>query len=98
MTDPASLPALRRPLHIAVVTETYPPEINGVARTVGLMVQALLDRGHAIELVRPRQKNEPVCAPHPLLTERLARGFPIPNYDNLQLGLMRTASLVKAWR
>ena len=39
-----SQPALR----IAVVTETYPPEINGVARTVGLMVDELLARGFSL--------------------------------------------------
>ena len=31
-------PGARSALRVAVVTETYPPEINGVARTVGLMV------------------------------------------------------------
>ncbi len=34
---------LQTTLRIAVVTETYPPEINGVARTVGVMVDGLLD-------------------------------------------------------
>jgi len=37
-------PGARSALRVAVVTETYPPEINGVARTVGLMVEALCDR------------------------------------------------------
>ena len=32
-------------LRVAVVTETYPPEVNGVARTIALMVDALLARG-----------------------------------------------------
>jgi len=32
----------KKRLRVAVVTETYPPEINGVARTVGVMVDALL--------------------------------------------------------
>jgi len=45
-------PGIReRPLRIAVVTETYPPEINGVARTVGLMVDAMLERGHEVQLI-----------------------------------------------
>src|SRR5215471_17674110 len=45
----------RQALRVAVVTETYPPEINGVARTVGLMVEALDERGHEIQLVRHLQ-------------------------------------------
>ena len=47
--------APRRRLRVAVVTETYPPEINGVAMTLGLMVKALQTREHQIQLVRPRQ-------------------------------------------
>ena len=30
-----------RPLRIACVTETYPPEVNGVAMTIARLVQAL---------------------------------------------------------
>ncbi len=43
------------PLHVAVVTETFPPEVNGVAMTLGRMVQGPLARGHRVSLVRPRQ-------------------------------------------
>lgn len=49
----------QRPLRVAVVTETFPPEVNGVARTVGLMVDALRRRGHRVQVVRPRQKSDP---------------------------------------
>jgi glycosyltransferase involved in cell wall biosynthesis len=88
-------------LRIAVVTETYPPEINGVARTVGLMVDALLARGHRIELIRPRQADENerarVTKPNGL-EERLTLGLPIPKYPELQLGIAGTKPLIKAWR
>ena len=87
-------------LRIAVVTETYPPEINGVARTVGLMVDALLARGHQIELVRPRQAGDGCdssAGRSPGLDERLTVGFRIPNYPDLQIGIIRTQRLVQAW-
>ena len=32
-------------MRIAMVTETYPPEVNGVARTIGLMAEGLQRRG-----------------------------------------------------
>ena len=92
-----SQPALR----IAVVTETYPPEINGVARTVGLMVDELLARGHQIELIRPRQASDGGRSPATNLNgfeERLTIGFPIPKYPELQLGITRIGRLIKAWR
>src|ERR671910_269413 len=31
-----------------MVTETYPPEVNGVARTIGRIAEGLLQRGHSI--------------------------------------------------
>jgi len=40
--------AIPRPLFVAVVTETYPPEVNGVARTIGEMVRLLRARGHRV--------------------------------------------------
>jgi hypothetical protein len=39
-------------MRIAMVTETYPPEVNGVARTIGLMAEGLQRRGHFVQLVR----------------------------------------------
>jgi glycosyltransferase involved in cell wall biosynthesis len=95
---------LRHPqsaLRIAVVTETYPPEINGVARTVGLMVEELLARGHHIELVRPRQAGdgpEPPATGTSRFEQRLTLGFRIPKYPELQIGIIRTERLVRAWR
>ena len=40
-------------LKIAVVTETYPPDINGVAHTLSKIVLGLRERGHLVWLVRP---------------------------------------------
>src|SRR5882672_3303204 len=90
----------RRPAHrirIAVVTETYPPEINGVARTVGPMVEWLLARGHTIDLVRPRQRPEPARAPHPALHEFLTAGAAVPR-SQVQVGFALPATLAARWR
>ena len=38
-------------LRLALVTETFPPEINGVAMTLGNLVKGLLKRGHAVQVV-----------------------------------------------
>jgi glycogen synthase len=47
-------PALR----ITLVSETFPPEINGVANTLGRLSEGLRQRGHEVEVVRPRQAGE----------------------------------------
>ena len=45
-------------MRYGIVSETYPPEINGVALTVQGLEQGLRERGHAIDLVRPRQASD----------------------------------------
>src|SRR5262245_53725068 len=84
-------------LRIALVTETYPPEVNGVARTVKEMVEGLRARGHILQLVRPRQS----AADQPLvngnLHEVLGRGIAIPQYPQLKMGLPAKGALLKAW-
>lgn len=86
-------PALR----IAVVTETYPPEINGVALTLSRVVEGLLARHHQVQLIRPRQAAAAPAAPAGL-SEVLVRGCPIPGYSHLRMGLPATATLLKLWR
>ena len=51
-------PASRRPLRVAVVTETWPPEVNGVAMSIARVVAGLQRRDHDIQLVRPRQRTD----------------------------------------
>lgn len=84
-------------LRVAVVTETYPPEVNGVAMTLGRMVDGLLRRGHRIQLIRPRQStgDQPVSGGP--LEEVLAAGMPIPSYAGLKLGLPAKRALVRLW-
>ena len=46
------------PRRICLVTETYPPEINGVALTLARLADGLRARGHAVSVVRPRQSSD----------------------------------------
>ena len=43
------------PMRIAVVTETWPPEVNGVALTLSKLIHLLNQRNHTIQLIRPKQ-------------------------------------------
>src|SRR5262245_58029100 len=51
MRDSRNATARRR--RICIVTETYPPEINGVALTVARLTDGLRARGHAVSVVCP---------------------------------------------
>jgi glycosyltransferase involved in cell wall biosynthesis len=71
-------------MHLLMVTETYPPEVNGVALTVQCLQQQLLAAGHRVTLVRPRQAcDAPSAAPD----EVRVRSLPIPRYPGLRFGL-----------
>lgn len=83
-------------LRIAVVTETYPPEINGVAMTIQRMVEGLRQK-HVVELIRPRQHKLDEASQEDSLQELLVRGFPIPRYAGLKLGLPAKGTLVRRW-
>jgi len=86
-------------LRIALVTETFPPEVNGVAMTLGRLVEGLLQRGHAVQIVRPRQPGADVGSPpREGLDEVLSPGVPIPSYGNFRFGLPSKNRLVKLWQ
>jgi glycosyltransferase involved in cell wall biosynthesis len=87
-------------LHLALVTETYAPEINGVAMTLGRLVDGLAARGHRVTIVRPRQRHE---SPKFTVTRRLAGeqirlpGIPLPGYPQLRIGLPARSRLRRIW-
>ena len=97
MNMPIPSPDGRDALRVAVVTETYPPEVNGVARTVGLMVEALCERGHEVQLVRPRQRDEPALPMDEGPEQKLVPGMPIPFYRHLQMGFAPPELLQAEW-
>ncbi|MDO8314606.1 MAG: glycosyltransferase family 1 protein [Rugosibacter sp.] len=85
-------------LHIALVTETWRPEINGVAMTLGRMTDGLRHLGHRFTLVRPRQHANDLPATETNLCEVLVAGCPIPGYRGLRFGLPAKTRLLNAWR
>jgi glycosyltransferase involved in cell wall biosynthesis len=89
----------QRPLRIVVVTETYPPEVNGVARTIAAMVRVLCRRGHSIQLIRPRQEHETGSGVDSDGIETILRpGMRLPRYPDLRLGFPAQRALLRAWR
>jgi glycosyltransferase involved in cell wall biosynthesis len=93
------LPPLKRSRRIAIVTETYPPEVNGVAMSIARVVEGLQRRSHELQLVRPRQHPvEPDSAPRGTrLQELLTAGWPIPRYPHLRMGAPSKRALVQLW-
>ncbi len=83
--------------HICVVTETYPPEVNGVAFTLARLVDGLRNRSHRVSVVRPRQPavDGPGRADDEEVT--LVPGVPVPGYPGVRVGWPVGAMLCDHW-
>ena len=81
-------------MRYGIVTETYPPEVNGVALTVQGLEHGLRERGHAVDVVRPRQRDDEAASPHALLV----RSANLPRYPGLKFGLPAPRLLHAHWR
>lgn len=82
-------------MRIGIISETYPPEINGVALTVHSLATGLAAKGHEIDLIRPRQTASHADEPgiHALET----RGAALPRYPGLRFGLPAYRTLRQRW-
>ena len=87
-------PAARN-LRIALVSETYPPELNGVALTVQRSVDHMRREGHGVEVIRPRQPGD---ARNDVADEILLPGLPLPMYRDVRFGLPAARMLRTHWR
>ena len=87
----------KSPLNISVVTETFPPDINGVAHTLSKMVNGLQLNGHNIWLVRPRIEKKELAQNRQGFNELLVKGMPIPFYKQLRMGLPAKKELHRLW-
>ncbi|AKC85702.1 glycosyltransferase family 4 protein [Pseudoxanthomonas suwonensis] len=86
-------------MRYALVTETWPPEVNGVALTVQGLAHGLLARGHAVEVVRPRQPEDPADGTgEGAIATLLLRGAALPRYPGLRFGLPATRTLLRHWK
>jgi glycosyltransferase involved in cell wall biosynthesis len=82
---------------LSLVTETWPPEINGVAMTLSRLAQHLAARSWQVEIIRPRQQGESEVPVGDSLDHVLVPGLPIPGYAGLRFGLPVTYLLERAW-
>ena len=82
--------------HICIVSETYAPEINGVALTLARLTEGLRTAGCRVSIVRPRQRTvDPPGDAFDSLT--LVRGVPFPGRRGIQFGLPAADLLLRQW-
>ena len=98
ITPDTPIAALERGnLHLSLVTETWPPEINGVAMTLSRLAEGLSSRHWQVDIIRPRQRGEITEPADSIMRHYLVPGLPIPGYAGLRFGLPVTSLLERAW-
>ena len=87
MSNAAPLPAAMR---IDFVTDTYAPDINGVAMTLGRLTDGLRRLGHGVHVIRSGstvgQRGQTA-----------ARSVPLPGYAEIRVGLPSPFKLRRRW-
>lgn len=84
-------------MRVGIVTETYAPEVNGVALTVQALARGLVRRGHSVDLIRPIHPDTPPLSDAGM--DVLAvEGAALPRYAGLRFGLPARFRIERRWR
>ena len=96
MTQQADFKQSHR-LKFALVTETFKPEINGVAMTLGKIADHLSNNQHQVQVIRPKQSQLDNAINTANFKEHLVVGMAIPFYKHLKFGFPAKNRLIKLW-
>lgn len=95
---PVEATARSAALRIAIVTETFAPEVNGVAMTLKRLMHGLCNGGHDLQLIAPHcHSREKIVAALRVAWLPVA-GLPLPGYSTLRMGLPARRRLHRFWR
>lgn len=85
-------------MRICLVSETWAPDINGVAHTLGLLSEELRRRGYSLQLIRPRPAGAGGAEATGMEAELQVRGLPLPGYREVRIGLPSARAIARLWR
>jgi glycosyltransferase involved in cell wall biosynthesis len=80
-------------VRISIVTETYVPDVNGVANSLRHLISALDSDRYRVQIIRTRPRADWT----PEVEEVWCKGLSIPMYPDLQIGLPAMARIREAW-
>ena len=75
-------------MKIDIVTDTFAPDVNGVAMTLGRLCDGLRRRGHRVHVIRTGEGKR---------GETIAASIPLPGYREVRVGLPGPFKLRKRW-
>ncbi|WP_395748235.1 glycosyltransferase family 4 protein [Prosthecobacter sp.] len=75
-------------MRVLIVTDTYPPDINGVARTLHTLGAGLKRRGHTVQVVTTVEGDDG-------LKRHVMHSMPLPGYPGLRFGFASTRQMLE---
>jgi glycosyltransferase involved in cell wall biosynthesis len=85
-------------MKLAIVTDTFPPDVNGVAMTLQRLASGLINRSHQVEVIHPGIGGLRGEVGNGGSTEVCMPGFAVPRYAFARLGWPRPVFLHKRWK
>lgn len=85
-------------MRISLVTETYWPDINGVAMTLHRVFTALSQQGHEVHLVSTKNPERNETHTNHLCSVLEALSIPAPGYAEVKFGAPLLTRLKKQWQ
>ncbi len=88
-------------MNVLIVTDTYTPEINGVARTLETLARGMARRGHSVTVLTTMPELTFWRDEDPLVRVQRVRSIPVPGYSSLRMGLIgkkRVGMMMDAWK
>jgi UDP-2,3-diacylglucosamine pyrophosphatase LpxH/glycosyltransferase involved in cell wall biosynthesis len=76
-------------MRIDIVTDTFAPDVNGVAMTLGRLSEGLRNRGHRVHVIRTGEGK---------IGETIAASVPLPGYREVRVGLPKPFKLKERWQ
>lgn len=76
-------------MRIDIVTDTFAPDVNGVAMTLGRLCDGLRRKGHLVHVIRTGEGGG--------RGETIAASVPLPGYKEVRVGLPGPFKLRKRW-
>ncbi|MEM6820554.1 MAG: glycosyltransferase family 1 protein [Verrucomicrobiota bacterium] len=83
---------------LALITETFPPEVNGVAMTLNRLSKQLVDRDIDLQVIHPKSRAKHEWGLNGGWETVEVFGFPIPGYPEAQVGMPSRRRLRLLWK
>ena len=83
---------------ISIITDTFAPDVNGVAHTLSHLVNGLLDRGYHVDIICPDHEQREDAELRAQLTIFPVKGFRIPQYPDLRFGVATIKQICSFWQ